>query len=72
MTVATHPPPTRHANSPGKTSLTQQFITPPTYNEQYYPTIEATSNKTVKHHGVEYDCEIVDTAGQVRVRHTAS
>lgn len=53
------------ADITGKTSITQQFVTPPTYNDQYYPTIEATSNKTVKYKGVEYDCEIVDTAGQV-------
>lgn len=39
-------------------------MTPPTYNDAYYPTIEATSQKTVKYHGMEYDCEIVDTAGQ--------
>lgn len=52
--------------SPGKTSLTQQFVTPPTYNDNYYPTIESTSQKVVKYKGIEYDCEIVDTAGQVR------
>ncbi|GMK59576.1 hypothetical protein CspeluHIS016_0801820 [Cutaneotrichosporon spelunceum] len=50
--------------SVGKTSITQQYVTPPTYNEQYYPTIESTSNKIVTHKGVQYDCEIVDTAGQ--------
>ncbi|CAK9785437.1 ras-domain-containing protein [Cutaneotrichosporon oleaginosum] len=50
--------------SVGKTSITQQYVTPPTYNEQYYPTIESTSNKLVTHKGVQYDCEIVDTAGQ--------
>ncbi|BEJ03325.1 hypothetical protein CcaverHIS641_0105000 [Cutaneotrichosporon cavernicola] len=50
--------------SVGKTSITQQYVTPPTYNDQYYPTIESTSNKIVVHKGVQYDCEIVDTAGQ--------
>lgn len=50
---------------PGKTSLAQQYVAPPTYNEQYFPTIEATSHKTVKYNGVEYDCEIIDSAGQV-------
>lgn len=49
----------------GKTSLTTQYIAPPTYNEQYFPTIESTSHKTVSLEGVEYDCEIIDSAGQV-------
>ncbi|GFZ45691.1 GTP-binding protein Rheb homolog [Saitozyma sp. JCM 24511] len=52
------------APSVGKTSLTQQFVAPPTYNEQYFPTIEATAHKTVKFGNVEYDCEIIDSAGQ--------
>ena len=49
----------------GKTSLTQQFISPPTYNESYFPTIEATSHKLVTFDGVDYECEIIDSAGQV-------
>lgn len=52
------------ADGAGKTSLTQQYIAPPTYTEQYYPTIEATSHKTAVFGGVEYDCEIIDSAGQ--------
>lgn len=52
------------APSVGKTSLTQQFVAPPTYNEQYFPTIEATSHKIITHAGQEYDCEIIDSAGQ--------
>lgn len=43
----------------------QQYVAPPTYNEQYYPTIEATSHKSVKFNGEDYDCEIIDSAGQV-------
>ncbi|ORX40006.1 small GTPase superfamily [Kockovaella imperatae] len=48
----------------GKTSLTQQWIAPPTYNESYFPTIEATSHKIINFEGVEYDCEVIDSAGQ--------
>ena len=55
----------------GKTSLTQQYVTPPSYNESYYPTIEATSHKSVMYEGIEYDCEIVDSAGQVIASHRA-
>lgn len=34
--------------------------------DAYYPTIESTFAKSVKYKGVEYDCHIIDTAGQVR------
>jgi len=50
----------------GKTSLTQQYVAPPTYIESYFPTIEATSHKHVTFDGVDYTCEIIDSAGQVR------
>lgn len=33
--------------------------------DAYYPTIESTFAKSVKYKGVEYDCHIIDTAGQV-------
>ncbi|WVR05294.1 hypothetical protein IAU60_002308 [Kwoniella sp. DSM 27419] len=49
--------------SVGKTSITQQYVSPPTYNASYYPTIEDTAHKTVKHNGVQYECEIIDSAG---------
>lgn len=55
----------KEADDIGKTSLTQQYIAPPTYQESYFPTIEATSHKSVKFNGQEYDCEIIDSAGQV-------
>jgi Ras family protein len=55
--------------STGKTSLTQQFVAPPTYVEGYFPTVEATTHKTITHAGIEYDCELIDSAGQVRVIH---
>lgn len=31
----------------------------------YYPTIESTFSRDVTHNGVAYQCEIIDTAGQV-------
>ena len=34
--------------------------------ESYYPTIENTFSKVIKHKGQEYATEIIDTAGQVR------
>jgi GTPase SAR1 family protein len=34
--------------------------------ESYYPTIENTFRKTIKLKGFEYECEILDTAGQVQ------
>ena len=33
--------------------------------DAYYPTIESTFAKSVTYKGVEYDCQIIDTAGQV-------
>lgn len=34
--------------------------------DSYYPTIESTFVKSVVYKGVEYDCHIIDTAGQVK------
>lgn len=34
--------------------------------DAYYPTIESTFAKSVKYKGVDYECHIIDTAGQVR------
>lgn len=34
--------------------------------DSYYPTIENIFNKTIKYKGREYDCDVIDTAGQVR------
>lgn len=36
--------------------------------DSYYPTIENIFNKCVKYKGVEYDCDVIDTAGQVCAR----
>ena len=66
----------------GKSSLVKQFIevgrTRSCYGIQlsaslqnhfvdsYYPTIESTFTKSMVYKDVEYDCHIIDTAGQVR------
>ena len=49
----------------GKSSLLVQFIENH-FVENYYPTIESSVSKSIKLNGVDYDCEIIDTAGQVR------
>lgn len=54
-----------HYSLSGKSSLVIQFIENH-FVESYYPTIEATFQKSVNYNGVEYDCDIIDTAGQVR------
>ncbi|GAW09449.1 rheb small monomeric gtpase [Lentinula edodes] len=51
------------SRSVGKSSLVIQFINNE-FVESYYPTIEATFAKSVKYKGAEYDCEVIDTAGQ--------
>jgi small GTP-binding protein len=48
----------------GKSSLTVQFVDGH-FVESYYPTIENTFSKIIKHKGQEYATEIIDTAGQV-------
>lgn len=40
------------------------------FSESYYPTTDAMSTKTITYNGVEYPCEIIDTAGQVCVSHS--
>ncbi|KAI6034162.1 small GTPase superfamily [Pisolithus microcarpus] len=51
------------SRSVGKSSLVIQFIENH-FVETYHPTIENTFSKAVVYKGVEYDCDIVDTAGQ--------
>ncbi|RPD80675.1 hypothetical protein L226DRAFT_452674 [Lentinus tigrinus ALCF2SS1-7] len=51
------------SRSVGKSSLVIQFIENH-FVESYYPTIESVFNKTVNYKGVDYDCDIIDTAGQ--------
>ena len=50
--------------SPGKSSLVIQFVEDH-FVDCYYPTIESTFTKTISHNNVEYECDIIDTAGQV-------
>ncbi|KAI1006553.1 hypothetical protein K3495_g1664 [Podosphaera aphanis] len=49
--------------SVGKSSLTVQFVDGH-FVESYYPTIENTFSRDIKHQGQEYATEIIDTAGQ--------
>jgi len=51
------------SRSVGKSSLVIQF-TENQFIESYYPTIENTFTKSVSYKGVDYDCDIIDTAGQ--------
>lgn len=51
----------------GKSSLVIQF-TENQFIESYYPTIESTHTKSISYKGVDYDCDIIDTAGQVCIR----
>jgi len=51
------------SRSVGKSSLVKQFIENH-FVDAYYPTIESTFAKSVTYKGVEYDCHIIDTAGQ--------
>ncbi|KAH8106016.1 P-loop containing nucleoside triphosphate hydrolase protein [Cristinia sonorae] len=53
------------SRSVGKSSLVVQFIENH-FVESYYPTIESTFTKSINYKGVEYDCDIIDTAGQVK------
>lgn len=56
----THP----YVTTTGKSSLVIQF-TENQFIDSYYPTIENTFTKSVNYKGVDYDCDIIDTAGQV-------
>ncbi|KIK09437.1 hypothetical protein K443DRAFT_594 [Laccaria amethystina LaAM-08-1] len=58
------------SRSVGKSSLVKQFIENH-FVDQYYPTIESTFAKSVVYKGVEYDCHIIDTAGQASLCFTA-
>ena len=49
----------------GKSSLVIQYIENH-FVESYYPTIESTFSKSINYQGIDYDCDIIDTAGQVR------
>jgi len=51
------------SRSVGKSALVLQFIENH-FVENYYPTIESTFQKAIKHRGAEFDCDVIDTAGQ--------
>ncbi|KAG8704958.1 GTP-binding protein [Ceratobasidium sp. 423] len=51
------------SRSVGKSSLVVQFVEGH-FVEAYYPTIENTFTKSIKFKNIEYDCDIIDTAGQ--------
>jgi len=51
------------SRSVGKSSLVIQYAENH-FVENYHPTIENTFAKTIKAKGEEYDCDIIDTAGQ--------
>ncbi|OKO89721.1 GTP-binding protein rhb1 [Penicillium subrubescens] len=51
------------SRSVGKSSLTVRFVEQH-FVESYYPTIENTFSRIIKHNGQDYATEIVDTAGQ--------
>ncbi|EJF62797.1 hypothetical protein DICSQDRAFT_135064 [Dichomitus squalens LYAD-421 SS1] len=51
------------SRSVGKSSLVIQFIENH-FVESYYPTIEGVFTKTINYKGVDYNCDIIDTAGQ--------
>ncbi|UZJ56412.1 hypothetical protein CBS101457_005732 [Exobasidium rhododendri] len=51
------------SRSVGKSTLIVRYMEN-VFVDSYYPTIEATFTKTIKHKGKEYNCDIIDTAGQ--------
>ena len=54
------------SRSVGKSSLTVQFVDSH-FVDSYYPTIENTFQKVVKYKGHDFNLDIIDTAGQVRL-----
>lgn len=48
----------------GKSSLVVRYVEE-AFVDAYYPTIENVFNKAIKYKNVEFDCDIIDTAGQV-------
>jgi GTPase SAR1 family protein len=52
------------SRSVGKSTMIVRFMEN-VFVDSYYPTIEATFNKIIKHKGKMYSCDIIDTAGQV-------
>ncbi|KAJ2931678.1 hypothetical protein H1R20_g5409, partial [Candolleomyces eurysporus] len=51
------------SRSVGKSSLVRQFVDN-SFVDSYYPTIDNSIPKNLRHGGTEFECEIIDTAGQ--------
>lgn len=56
------------SRSVGKSTLIVRFMEN-VFVDSYYPTIEATFTKSIKYKGRSYNCDIIDTAGQVSTLH---
>ncbi|KAI3478784.1 hypothetical protein L1887_59187 [Cichorium endivia] len=56
-------PPACSCAHTGKSSLIVRYVED-AFVDSYYPTIENIFQKTITHKGQEYDCDIIDTAGQ--------
>ena len=54
----------------GKSSLVGQFIDC-RFESSYYPTIENSHQRNLVFNGLEYEVEVLDTAGQVRLQCTS-
>jgi len=50
----------------GKSSMVIQFVEN-VFVDSYFPTIERTFTKPITYHGQQYEVEIIDTAGQVKL-----
>ncbi|KAJ7244065.1 P-loop containing nucleoside triphosphate hydrolase protein [Mycena rebaudengoi] len=51
------------SRSVGKSSLVKQFVDN-NFSDSYYPNTDTKSTKTIAYNGVDYPCELIDTAGQ--------
>ena len=52
----------------GKSSLCQQFVLGKfVREEEYIPTIEQTFQKTIDLNNVRFNCDLVDTAGKLKL-----
>ncbi|PWN90682.1 hypothetical protein FA10DRAFT_241559 [Acaromyces ingoldii] len=67
MATQTHKPKRKFAvlgsRSVGKSSLIVRYVED-AFVDSYYPTIENIFQKSIKYKGQDYDCDIIDTAGQ--------
>ncbi len=52
------------SRSVGKSSLVVRYVED-AFVDSYYPTIENIFNKKIRYKNQEYECDIIDTAGQV-------